>query len=85
MLNNSDFKGMDVEALKKMSEEASRMINAEMGIFEKTYEDLKKKLPEGQVGKLELAKASFNKAIILAKEGKQEEATNIINTIKNGH
>lgn len=83
-MSGNNFEGMDMDALKRMSEQAGKMIGAEMQRFELSFEELKKKLPEDQIGKLEAAKAKFNQAINLAKEGRQEEATAIINSFKHG-
>lgn len=81
---SDNFKGMDFGALQRMSEQAEKMLNIEMQKFEKSFDEVRKTLPEEQLGTLDKAKAKFNQAINLAKEGRTEEATAIINTFKNG-
>jgi hypothetical protein len=78
----SNFDNMDISSLIKMSEESKKLINIEMAKFDKIFEEVKKNVPAEQVGFLEKTKAQMNKAIILAKEGRQEEANEIVNNLK---
>ena len=80
MLN---FKDMDLGSLIKLSEQNTKQIEIEMAKFDKVFEEVVKGVPEDQKGEVERVKIICNKAIALAKEGKQEESNQLIKTIKN--
>lgn len=80
---SNNFDNIDFEGLNKLAEESKKLINAEMAKFETTFSEVRKNLPEDKLAEFDKNKALMNKAIALAKQGKQEEANQIINKLKN--
>lgn len=79
MLNNNK----QIDQLLELSEKLSEKINIDIKLVEKLNDEMLKNVPEEQKGEIEKMVAIKNKALILAKEGKQEEAINIIKEMQN--
>ncbi|AHK11387.1 hypothetical protein F132_41 [Flavobacterium sp. phage 1/32] len=74
---------MGLDSLIKLSEQNRKQMELELAKFDKVFEEVIKGVPEDQKGQIEKVKIISNKAIQLAKEGRQEEANELIKTIQN--
>lgn len=69
---------VDIEQLKKLSEKAGKQMQRQMRLLDSTFSEMMVNLPEDEAKKVEKLKVLTNKAIQLAKQGKADEAQNII-------
>lgn len=77
------YSNKDLQSLLKLSEQSKKTLEIELAKNEKITEEVLKNAPIEHIGILEKVKALTNKAIVLAKEGKQAEANEVMNEIKN--
>lgn len=80
---NSDLKNMDIQSLIKLSESNANQMRIETAKVEKVFEAVIKNCPEGDISTIERLRILSNKAMNLAKEGKIQEANNVIEELKN--
>ena len=77
------YSSKDLQSLLKLSEQSKKTLEIELEKNNKIAEEVLKNAPVEDRKVLEMVKALTNKAIVLAKEGKQAEANEVINEIKN--
>lgn len=69
--------------LLNLSEQNLKQMNLSVKIFERTFDTVLKNAPEQDKGVIEKMQILTKKALTLAKEGKQTEANEILNQIRN--
>ena len=72
-----------LQQLIELSKQNSKQIEIDLKIFESTFDGVLKNAPDKDRDVLEKMNALTKKAIILAKDGKTNEANEILNQIKN--
>lgn len=72
-----------LQELLKMSQQNQKQLDLNVKIFDQTFGEVLKNAPVEDVGVLEKMRILTTKAINLAKEGKQTEAQDVLNQIKN--
>lgn len=78
------FNGNNLEQLQKMARESSKKLNLELRIFDETLAESIRKAPEEEKQAIEGLRSMCQKSISLAKQGKSEEANQIIKDYQNG-
>lgn len=78
------FKSDQLNSLIKLAEESKNQMNIHIRIFDETMSEMIKGVPEKDKGEIEKFKALSQRAINLAKEGKSEEAQELIKNFQNG-
>lgn len=68
----------DLKQLIELSNKARKQMKLEMKVMDKTFDEMTQKLPEEEAKEVANLKALNKKAIALAKEGKADEAQEII-------
>jgi len=74
----------NIEQLLQLSQQNSERIKSDMKMFDAVFDNVQNTVPDDQKGELQRVRAQMNKAINLAKEGKTNEANDVINNLKNG-
>lgn len=78
------YKDLNIQQLLNLSKQASSQINLQVQILDTTFSDLLKNLPQDEANEVDKLKALTQKAINLAKQGKAEEAQELIRNYQNG-
>ncbi|WP_440881401.1 hypothetical protein [Tenacibaculum sp. C7A-26P2] len=78
------YKDLNIQQLLNLSKKASSQINLQVQILDTTFSELLKNLPQDEANEIDKLKALTQKAISLAKQGKAEEAQEIIRNYQNG-
>lgn len=78
------FKNQNLNSLLQLAEESRKQMNLQMSIFDGVLNEMVKEVPEKDKDKIEEFKALTQRAINLAKEGKTEEAQELIKNFQNG-
>lgn len=74
----------NIEQLKKLSEKANEQMKAQMNLLDGTFREMMIQLPENEAKEVERLKMLTNKSIQLAKQGKADEAREIIKNFQHG-
>lgn len=72
-----------IQGLIELSRKAKEDMNRQLDILDGTFSELVKKLPKEEADQVDRLKGYTQRAINLAKKGKQEEANDIISKIRN--
>lgn len=73
----------DLQELIELSEKAKKQMNLQMKIVDQTFDEMTQKLPEDEAKEVAKLKALNKRAVALAKEGKAEEAQELIKNYRN--
>ncbi|HET8839200.1 MAG TPA: hypothetical protein VFM82_09450 [Flavobacteriaceae bacterium] len=73
----------DLDQLKRLSNEANEQMKRQMNLLDGTFNEMMVKLPNDEAKKVERLKVLTQKAILLAKQGKADEAQKIIKEFQN--
>jgi hypothetical protein len=74
----------DIEELMQLSQQASKQMKNQMNLMDANFKILMKELPADQSKEVSNLQVLSKKAFALAKEGKTEEAQELIKNYKNG-
>jgi len=74
----------DIEELMQLSQQASKQMKTQMNLMDANFKHLMKELPDDEAKEVSNLQVLSKKAFALAKEGKTEEAQELIKNYKNG-
>jgi len=78
------FKSEQLNSLLKLAEESKNQMNLQIRIFDETMVEMVKGVPEEDKEQVEHFRALSQRAINLAKEGKSQEAQELIKNFQYG-
>jgi hypothetical protein len=78
------YKDLNIQQLIDLSKKANAQMNMQVAVLDKTFAELLKKLPQDEANEVDRLKSLTQKAIRMAKDGKADEAQELIRNYQNG-